>query len=171
VTLVISKRGKDFVYFLQLQTRWWWWQIAHAVFTWTLNQGPDSMYGNKFHSSNWGNTLDQETLSWGKQCIILYGAMAGIIKNEHKMWENLRLRNLKSGFHCTWKRLLLCCLNQIVHGLHFDINLLENLIPFVISYPILCCYTLPYWHILQLNINDNWMQCSMIILNTPYLLE
>jgi hypothetical protein len=23
VTLVISKRGKDFVYFLQLQTRWW----------------------------------------------------------------------------------------------------------------------------------------------------
>jgi hypothetical protein len=58
------------------------------------------MYGPKFHSLNGGNTLDQETLNQGKQYIILYGAMAGITKNECKMQETLRSGNLKSGFHC-----------------------------------------------------------------------
>jgi hypothetical protein len=34
---------------------------------------------------------------------MLYGATAGITKNEHKMRENLRLRNAKSGFDCNDK--------------------------------------------------------------------
>jgi urate oxidase len=51
------------------------------------------MYEPKFHSLNDGNTLDHGTLNQGKQCVILYGAMAGITKNECKMWESLRSRN------------------------------------------------------------------------------
>jgi hypothetical protein len=31
---------------------------------------------------------------------MLYGAMAGITKNECKMWENFILRSLKLGFYC-----------------------------------------------------------------------
>jgi hypothetical protein len=68
----------------------------------TLNQGPYSMYGTKFHSLNGGNTLDRETLNRGKQCIILYGATTGITNYEHRMWENLRLGNLKSRFRCSY---------------------------------------------------------------------
>jgi hypothetical protein len=48
VNLVINKGGKDFMFFLWLQT-WWWWWIACAMFMWTLNHGPHSMYGLMFH--------------------------------------------------------------------------------------------------------------------------
>jgi hypothetical protein len=79
----------------------------YTVFTQTQNHGPDFMYRPKCHSLNGGNTLDWETLDWGKQCVILYGAMARITRNEHKMQENPRLVNLKSGFHCMRKHIKL----------------------------------------------------------------
>jgi hypothetical protein len=102
-TLVIGKGRKGlhtFTHFLQLQTHWRPWRIIPAMFTCTLNWGLDFMYGPEFHYLNGGDTLDQETLNWGIQWIISYGTMAGVTKNELKMQENSRLRNLKSGFYC-----------------------------------------------------------------------
>jgi hypothetical protein len=35
-----------------------------------------------FHFLNGGNNLDWEALNWGKHCVVLYGAMAGITRKE-----------------------------------------------------------------------------------------
>jgi hypothetical protein len=49
----------------------------------------------QFHSLNGGNALNQETISQGKQCIILCGAMAGFTKNECRMQKNLKTEKPK----------------------------------------------------------------------------
>jgi hypothetical protein len=46
------------------------------------------MYTPKCHSFHGGDTLDQETQNCGRQRVVLYGAMAGITRNEHKMCQN-----------------------------------------------------------------------------------
>jgi hypothetical protein len=88
---------KTLTFFLQLSTCWWQWQIVHDVFKWTLDQSTDSMYGPKFHSLNGGNILNQQTL------IIIYYNILSYCKAQkmNTKCENLRLRNLKLGFHCT----------------------------------------------------------------------
>jgi hypothetical protein len=99
LALVISKWGKDFTYFLWLQTQWWW-QTAHAVFMWILSLGPDSMYKPKFHSLNGCIYLRSRNTRSGQMIYYIFGAVTGITENESKMRENLRSRNLKLGFHC-----------------------------------------------------------------------
>jgi hypothetical protein len=58
------------------------------------------------------------TLNWVKQCIILCEAIAGTIKKENKMWENVKLRKLKSEFHC----ISVLCL-MVMKGYYFPFDL------------------------------------------------
>jgi hypothetical protein len=74
---------------LQLQTHWWWWRIACAVFMWTLNWIPESMYGPKFHSLNGGNTLDWETLNWANKVLYCMELWFGSQKMNSKCQKSL----------------------------------------------------------------------------------
>jgi hypothetical protein len=53
------------------------------------------MYRPKFHSLKGGNTVDRKTLNQGEQCIILYGATAGITKYEHKLVGKPKIKKPK----------------------------------------------------------------------------